>query len=130
VTHVVPLRVFLYIVLWAKGKGEQELVTIGAIDAHLPNDYCQYLQNIPRYEPPSDLRRRFGAMLFLAFWNPVMYLVEKMTFVSLRPDGNASAGVGQVVRFVVYLMWAYHDCVHAPIWGRGDGRYADHMDVV
>jgi hypothetical protein len=66
VTHVVPLRVFLYIVLWAKGKGEQELLTIGAIDAHLPNDYCQYLQNIPRYEPPSDLRRRFGAMLFLA----------------------------------------------------------------
>ncbi|OJD30971.1 gliotoxin biosynthesis protein [Diplodia corticola] len=97
------------------------LLTDGAADAHLPDDYQQFLQNLPVYEPPRNLMRKIGAYLFLAFWGPVMYLVEKMTMASLRPDGNAPAGTAQVVRFVVYLMWSYHDCIHAPIWGRGDG---------
>ncbi|KAK7530981.1 gliotoxin biosynthesis protein GliK [Phyllosticta citribraziliensis] len=97
------------------------LLTDGASDANLPDDYRQYLQNLPVYQPPRNVMRKIGALLFVAFWGPVMYLVEKMTMASLGPDGNAPAGTAQVVRFVVYLMWAYHDCVHAPIWGRGDG---------
>ena len=101
----------------------------GAADAPLPEDYCQYLQNIPQYKPPMSFRHRLGALLFLAFWTPVMYLVEKMALASLGRDGNAPAGVGQVVRFVIYVMWAYHDCVHAPIWGRGDGMDANLLDV-
>ncbi|EMD58408.1 hypothetical protein COCSADRAFT_103921 [Bipolaris sorokiniana ND90Pr] len=101
-----------------------KLLTDGAADAKLPEEYCNYLHNIPKYEQPKDMRRRIGAMLFLAFWHPVMLLVERMTMASLGPDGNAPAGVGQVVRFVVYIMWAWHDCVHAPIWGRGDGMDA------
>jgi hypothetical protein len=63
-------------------------------------------------------------MLFLAFWHPVMLLVEKVALASLGPDGKAPVGVRQVARFVVYAMWAWHDCVHAPIWGRGDGTDA------
>ncbi|PSN67000.1 hypothetical protein BS50DRAFT_634441 [Corynespora cassiicola Philippines] len=101
-----------------------KLLTDGAADAKLPDEYRQYLHSIRKYEPPQNLKCKIGAMLFLAFWHPVMLLVEKMALGSLGPDGNAPAGVGQVVRFVVYLMWAWHDCVHAPIWGRGDGMDA------
>ncbi|KAF1362623.1 hypothetical protein EJ07DRAFT_152884 [Lizonia empirigonia] len=106
-----------------------KLLTDGAADARLPEAYCQYLQSIPKYQSPTNPRRKLGALLFLAFWTPVMYLVEKVALASLGPDGNAPAGVGQVVRFVIYVMWAYHDCVHAPIWGRGDGMDANLLDA-
>ncbi|KAH9864490.1 hypothetical protein J1614_010424, partial [Plenodomus biglobosus] len=106
-----------------------ELLTDGAANAELPEEYCQYLHHIHTYEPRHDLRHKIGAMLFLVFWYPVMLLVEKMALASLRPDGNAPAGVGQIVRFVVYVMWAWHDCVHAPIWGRGDGMIAMSCDA-
>ncbi|KAI4908886.1 hypothetical protein J4E90_008623 [Alternaria incomplexa] len=68
-----------------------KLLTDGATDAELPEEYCQYLCHIPKYEPPQDLRRKIGAMLFLAFWHPVMLLVERMALLSLGPDGNAPA---------------------------------------
>ena len=58
-----------------------------------------------------------------------MYLVEKIALASLGADGNAPAGTAQFVRLVVYIMWAYHDCFHAPIWGRGDGAAAFVSDL-
>ncbi|CZT23706.1 uncharacterized protein RCC_09420 [Ramularia collo-cygni] len=99
----------------------QDLVLNGAVDAKLPEEYCRFLHRLPIYRTSRGMMRRLGALLFLAFWTPVMLLVEKMALGSLGPDGNVPAGVGQVVRLVVYVMWAYHDCVHAPFWGRGDG---------
>lgn len=64
-----------------------------------------------------------GASLFLAFWVPIMMVMERITKASLRKTdtGNAPIWVISLVRHVVFVMWFYHDFIHAPIWGRGDG---------
>lgn len=52
-----------------------------------------------------------------------MMVMERITKASLRKTdtGNAPMWVIRLVRLVVFVMWFYHDFIHAPIWGRGDG---------
>lgn len=89
----------------------------------MPPTYQTFLASIPTYHPPEGPLPKLGAALFLAFWVPIMSLVEKITKASLRTrkDGNAPYWVIAMVRIVVLIMWLYHDYVHSPIWGRGDG---------
>lgn len=81
---------------------------------------------MPCYERPKTRCRRLGAMLFLAFWMPIFTLMEKITKASIAwendSNGSAPRAVILVVRSIMQLMWWHHDNVHAPIWGRGDGR--------
>jgi len=89
----------------------------------MPPTYQSFLASIPTYHPSEKPFSKLGATLFLAFWVPVMSLMEKITKASLRTskDGNAPFWVIVMVRIVVQVMWLYHDNVHSPIWGRGDG---------
>ncbi len=52
-----------------------------------------------------------------------MTVAEILTKESLKRSqtGNAPAWVIVLVRTVVRVMWLYHDYIHAPVWGRGDG---------
>lgn len=64
-----------------------------------------------------------GATLFSTMWVPIMILMEKITKRAVRHDerGAAPEIVIWLVRMVVIVMWWYHDHIHAPFWGRGDG---------
>jgi hypothetical protein len=88
----------------------------------MPLAYQEYLANISTYQPPQRHWQKMGAILFLSFWVPVMSLMEKITKASLS-DGrsNAPTWIVILVRVMMYTMWFYHDYIHAPIWGRGDG---------
>lgn len=57
-------------------------------------------------------------------WTPIVTLMEKITKATVNLDGkgNAPSVVILLVRMVVITMWWYHDLIHAPFWGRGDGR--------
>lgn len=89
----------------------------------MPQSYRKFLANFPVFRLSEDLIARIGASLFLAFWVPIMTIMERITKASLRKNdtGNAPMWVITLVRLVVSGMWLYHDFVHAPIWGRGDG---------
>ncbi|KAI3326344.1 hypothetical protein HD806DRAFT_532990 [Xylariaceae sp. AK1471] len=99
------------------------LLRTGADEAEMPPSYQAFLAGIPVYHPSSRLLPRIGAELFLAFWVPIMSLAERITKASLqrRKTGNAPIWVIALVRTIVFAMWFYHDYIHAPIWGRGDG---------
>jgi gliotoxin/aspirochlorine biosynthesis gamma-glutamylcyclotransferase len=89
----------------------------------MPLEYRQYLEKWPCYTPPKFGYRYIGAKLFLLVWIPVMMVMEKITKATVNKNGNGDvpAWVILLVRFVVMAMWTWHDCIHAPIWGRGDG---------
>lgn len=101
----------------------------GAAESGYPDDYQDYLRGLPCYEPPRSGRRRLGARLFLAFWLPVFALMEMITkrAIAWKKDnsGEVPWAVVLLVRSVMKVMWSYHDYVHAPIWGRGDGRQVE-----
>jgi len=96
-------------------------VISGALEAGMPQYYQYLLEAIPTYEPPTDRRGKIGAGVFLAFWGPVMGLMERITNATLREDGLAPTYVIVLVRVVMYLIWFCHDMFFAPICGRGDG---------
>lgn len=52
-----------------------------------------------------------------------MAAAEKLTHATENEDGagHCPRWVQFTVRFILHVMWLYHDCIHAPIWGRGDG---------
>ncbi|KAK8044764.1 hypothetical protein PG993_004788 [Apiospora rasikravindrae] len=99
------------------------LLQTGAVEAHVPPSYQKFLAGIPVYHAPTQPFAKLGATLFLAFWGRIMSLMEKITKTSLKNSktGNAPVWVIVMVRVVVITMWLYHDFIHAPIWGRGDG---------
>ncbi|KAA8895462.1 hypothetical protein FN846DRAFT_969630 [Sphaerosporella brunnea] len=98
-----------------------DIIEDGAAESGLPVEYRGYLAEVGRYEGPRGLRRRLGAALFLAVWVPVMSIVHRLVEMTIGIDGLAPPGVRAVVRAVFVLMWLWHDYVHAPVWGRGDG---------
>ncbi|ETS77612.1 hypothetical protein PFICI_09674 [Pestalotiopsis fici W106-1] len=99
------------------------LLRMGADAAKFPLAYQKFLAGITEYHPSEKPMAKLGASLFLAFWRPVMSLMERITKASLknRSTGYAPIWVIVMVRIVMVSMWFYHDFVHAPIWGRGDG---------
>ncbi|KAF3396357.1 hypothetical protein F1880_007224 [Penicillium rolfsii] len=103
----------------------KDLICGGAQEAQLPETYLKYLDRLPCYDAP---RRRWGwrwigCMLFLAWWSPVMAAAEKLTRATENADGagHCPRWVQLTIRFMLWVMWLYHDRIHAPIWGRGDG---------
>lgn len=105
-------------------KRYMDLITTGAAEGHLPPDYQRYLNRLPYYKPPTHGFRSVGASMFLMIWMPVMTLMEWITKMTVDRDGDGSAPlpVIRLVRACVIAMWWWHDHIHAPIWGRGDGR--------
>ncbi|KAI0390345.1 hypothetical protein F5Y17DRAFT_445249 [Xylariaceae sp. FL0594] len=99
------------------------LLRTGADEAELPPSYQDFLASIPVYLPPREIIPKIGATVFLIFWLPVMSVAERVTRRSLRHSktGNAPTWVIALVRGIVFTMWLYHDYVHGPLWGRGDG---------
>lgn len=99
----------------------QNVLREGAMEIKLPMVYQQYLADWPYYEPQQSTWTRFGASIFLALWGPVMAAMEVLTKASLQEDGTAAPLIVSLVRSTLWLIWACHDYIFAPIFGRGDG---------
>ncbi|KAI1778793.1 hypothetical protein F4818DRAFT_229628 [Hypoxylon cercidicola] len=102
------------------------LLIDGGKEAHLPLQYQQYLSHVPIYRPPSSSWTKLGAFIFISVWGPVMLAMEKLTKGSIQSDGNAPRWVILLVRCIVFIIWAVHDYLFAPIFGRGDGIRKGH----
>lgn len=58
-------------------------------------------------------------------WMPVLAFAHGLVDATVGSDGDAPALVKVLVRVLFMAMWAWHDYVHSPIWGRGDGAGQD-----
>ncbi|KAF2729069.1 hypothetical protein EJ04DRAFT_516215, partial [Polyplosphaeria fusca] len=100
------------------------LLRDGAHEIGLPSAYQTYLADIPVLDPFPSARTRLGAKVFLAIWGPIFSALEKLTKFNLRRDGTSPLWVIFVVRNTILVMWAVHDYIFAPLFGRGDGLKA------
>ncbi|KAL9084058.1 MAG: hypothetical protein Q9165_008259 [Trypethelium subeluteriae] len=99
-----------------------DIITTGALEAQMPQDYQRYLEAIGVYQGPHKAKTRIGAAIFLALFGPVMQAMEMLTKSSIKPNGYAPRLVIWLVRWTVVMIWVLHDTIFAPIFGRGDGR--------
>ncbi|KAH8888280.1 hypothetical protein GQ53DRAFT_749209 [Thozetella sp. PMI_491] len=97
------------------------LILEGAQEAGLTSKYQAYLQRRPVYLAPETGRSAVGATVFLRLFGPVMGALERLTKSQIQSDGLAPLWVVLVVRYTVLALWAIHDIIFAPIFGRGDG---------
>lgn len=100
----------------------KDIIITGALEAQMPAEYQRYLRSIYTYEPPKTRRGKAGAAVFLSFWGPVMGLMEKITNMTLQPDGYTLPPVIWLVRGTMFLIWFTHDVFFAPLCGRGDSH--------
>jgi len=116
------VRASSLVMLYWTDAPSQDLVLSGAKSVPLTPQYLHHLQMTPAYTQSRSIRKRIGASLFLAFWSPVMTLIEVIVkkTASLERGGAVPDWVKTFVRFLVASMWFSHE-MHALLWGRGDG---------
>ncbi|KAI0886470.1 uncharacterized protein GGS22DRAFT_113994 [Annulohypoxylon maeteangense] len=105
----------------APSRRYKDLLVQGGEEARLPPKYQQYLSEMACYNPPDAQWTKIGAFIFTTMWGPVMAFLEWITGISIQEDGNALPCVILLVRWTMFIIWASHDYLFAPVFGRGDG---------
>ncbi|KAM3453123.1 hypothetical protein MY3296_004050 [Beauveria thailandica] len=94
----------------------------GANEQSLPGWYQQRLAMQPTYEPGTSWWFRLGAKLFLWPWMRAGMITERLVYKYQGPEGHVPAWFLFIFDCLLWLMWAQHDFIYGPIFGRGDGR--------
>lgn len=98
------------------------VLTRGANEQSLPGWYQQRLAMQPTYEPGTSWWFRLGAKLFLWPWMRAGMITERLVYKYQGPEGHVPAWFLFIFDCLLWLMWAQHDFIYGPIFGRGDGR--------
>ncbi|KAL5453656.1 hypothetical protein PMIN07_007881 [Paraphaeosphaeria minitans] len=94
----------------------------GAKENNLPPQYIQYLESFPRYHKIEGSKRTYGQLVFDAGWRPFLKRLVRLTTWRVDEDGNCPIFIAVLIVWLYQLMWSYHDYVHSPVFGRGDGE--------
>lgn len=100
----------------------QGVLTRGANELNLPLWYQRRLAEQPIYQPKTGWWFRLGVVLFLWPWTRAAIITERLVYKHQGPDGHVPAWFLFIFDCLLWLMWAQHDYIHGPIFGRGDGR--------
>ncbi|KAG6276286.1 hypothetical protein E4U47_000139 [Claviceps purpurea] len=98
------------------------VLTRGANELNLPLSYQRRLAEQPIYQPKSGWWFQLGVALFLWPWTRAAIITERLVYKHQGPDGHVPAWFLFIFDCLLWLMWAQHDYIHGPIFGRGDGR--------
>ncbi|VBB72022.1 Putative protein of unknown function [Podospora comata] len=95
------------------------LLTTGAAEHDLPQDYQAYLQSLRPYTA-TTCRQKLGQVLFLSFWAP--WVITAMFGGRLFSDekGRAPKWVVAGTTVLFNIVWASYDYVAKPIFGDGE----------
>ncbi|KAH7361344.1 hypothetical protein BKA66DRAFT_471065 [Pyrenochaeta sp. MPI-SDFR-AT-0127] len=93
----------------------------GAKESGLPTEYISYLESFPKYHKIEGKERTYGQLIFDLGWRPFLKRLVRLTTWRVDEDGNCPFWIAVLIVWLYQLMWSYHDYVHVPIFGRGDG---------
>lgn len=99
----------------------QTLLIEGATENGLPEPYIQYLKSLPTFSPGQSTWGALGSSLFLGFFARAVRVLAFSTKLIVNEKGHCPRPLGTVIVWFYWGMWAWHDHVHARLWGRGDG---------
>jgi len=102
---------------------------MGAEEHALPPEYQSYLRRLPTFVPETSWRGRIGASSFLWFGRRIVRVLA--TFVKRTPSEGEEcpSWYGSMIWAVYSAMWLWHDCVHAILFGRGDGGSIKYIGI-
>ncbi|KAH8815434.1 hypothetical protein F5884DRAFT_817776 [Xylogone sp. PMI_703] len=104
-----------------------KLITDGAEEHGLPDEYMAYLYNIRPYTI-TTLRQRLGAGIFLAFWTPLLLVIIPLGKTFADKDGRTPAWLATLTALLFQLVWRSYDMFFKPVFGDGERTIGDDDD--
>ena len=106
-----------------------KLITDGAEEHRLPDEYLAYLYNLRPYTI-STMRQRAGQALFLAIWLPIITVMFRLAKIVAGKDGRVPAWMARLIGFVFTALWGSYDVGFKPVFGDGERTLEDKEDDV
>lgn len=95
------------------------LITTGADEHALPQDYIDYLRNIRPYILTSK-RQKLGRLVFMAVWLPIIIPAFYLKRLLADKRGRAPWWLRMLLRQVSGLSWGSYDWVFRHLFGDGE----------
>lgn len=96
-----------------------KLITDGAEEHTLPQEYKDYLHSIRPYEA-RPLRTKMGAVVFQVVWIPFMLFLFALMQLNQDKDGNVPSWVARFAAIIFGGVWRSYDNVFKPMFGDGE----------
>lgn len=101
-----------------------KLITDGAAELGLPDEYQQYLLSIRPYRI-TTYRQRLGQISFSATWVPFVLLVLALGRMFQDKNGVAPSWVAKITAAIFKAVWTSYDNVFEPAFGDGERTIGD-----
>ena len=95
------------------------LITTGAAEHSLPDEYKTWLATLEAYRTTSE-KQRMGSWIFLSMWAPVMTLVFWLFRTFSNKEGRSPVWVVEVARRVFIGVWMSYDGFFKETFGDGE----------
>ncbi|CZT17984.1 uncharacterized protein RCC_03823 [Ramularia collo-cygni] len=106
-----------------------KLITDGAAELGLPNEYQQYLLSIRPYRI-TTYKQRAGMLLFSVMWVPFFLLLFALGRMFQDKNGIAPPWLAKLTATIFKAVWTSYDNVFEPAFGDGERTIGDDVGVL
>ncbi|KXH24908.1 gliotoxin biosynthesis protein GliK [Colletotrichum salicis] len=103
------------------------LITSGAAEHELPDDYQRWLNSLVPYTPTSS-RQKLAQWLLKALFLPVLLVFFALNKKVANKEGKVPVWLGVTLGVVFNLFWMVYDAVLRPVFGDGERTQEDGDD--
>ncbi|KAI9697684.1 MAG: hypothetical protein M1836_004634 [Candelina mexicana] len=96
-----------------------KLITDGAVEHDLPEEYMNYLHQIRPYTITQN-KQRLGRFVTMMFWYPLLILIFTMKGMIPNKDGKAPAWMNDCTGAIFRAIWASYDHFYIGLFGDGE----------
>jgi len=96
-----------------------KLITDGADEHGLPEEYKQYLHDLRPYTITTN-RQRLGQFIFLALWAPIVSFIFSVDKLFGGKDGRSPAWLVELTGAIFKAVWASYDGFFFKLFGDGE----------
>ncbi|CZR51046.1 uncharacterized protein PAC_00921 [Phialocephala subalpina] len=104
-----------------------KLITDGAEEHSLPDEYLHYLHNLRPYTITTK-RQRLGQASIVAVWAPLILALFGLSKLFADEEGHIPAWLATIMGTIFKLMWADYDMILKPAFGDGERTMKEEDD--
>ncbi|KUJ22656.1 uncharacterized protein LY89DRAFT_574809 [Mollisia scopiformis] len=101
-----------------------KLITDGAEEHSLPEEYLHYLHNIRPYTITTR-RQHLGQAFIVGFWSPLILALFGLGKLFADDEGKIPAWLASIMGTVFTIMWMSYDKLLKPAFGDGERTMGD-----
>jgi hypothetical protein len=96
-----------------------KLITDGAEEHSLPDEYLAYLHNLRPYRI-TTYRQRIGMVLFLGIWAPFLAASMGLSRMLADEEGRVPGWLAKAMRILFQMVWGSYDIGFKKVFGDGE----------